>query len=33
MTEGERGREGGRKWAPQTAKESIRHKTKSELRQ
>jgi len=32
MTEGgrERGREGGWKWAPQTAKGSIRHKTKSE---
>jgi hypothetical protein len=38
MTEGQRERErerkGGREWAPQTAKGSIRHKTKSsEFRQ
>jgi hypothetical protein len=29
--EREEGREGVREWAPQTAKGSIRHKTKSEL--
>ncbi len=31
MTEGEKEREEGREWAPQTATGSIRHKTKSEL--